>query len=116
MLVTADHGSTPHPQVSGAFQISASKLREAIQETFGGGGAPVVQQVKQTEIFIDEGSLTEGGARDVSEFIMTLMQGDLASPGVSNVTDPRAPVFEAAFPSEIIPSLPCAVEEPRAGT
>jgi hypothetical protein len=118
MLVTADHGSTPHPQVSGAFQISGSKLQQAINDTFGdGGGLPVVEQVKQTELFINEEQLARGGAtlRDVAEFVMALTQGDLASPGVSNVTDPRATVFEAAFPSEIIPSLPCAVEDAEAG-
>lgn len=118
MLVTADHGSTPNPQVSGAFQISANKLAVAINETFGArDGAPVVQQVKQTELFIDEARLAEGGAtlRDVAGLITTLTQGDLVSEGVSIVTDPRAPVFEAAFPSEILPSLPCAVEDAEAG-
>jgi hypothetical protein len=118
MLVTADHGSTPNPKVSGAFQISASRLQQAINETFGRDGDPVVEQVKQTEIFIDEERLAQGGAtlRDVAEFVMTLTQGDLESPGVSNITDVRAPVLEAAFPSETIPSLPCAVEDLEAGT
>lgn len=113
MLVTADHGSTPNPQVSGAFQISSSRLGQAINETFGAGGAPVVEQVKQTELFIDEERLAEGGAtlKDMATFVMTLTQSDLESPGVSSVSDPRAPAFEAAFPSEIIPSLPCATEE-----
>jgi hypothetical protein len=114
MLVTADHGSTPNPKVSGAFQISASRLQQSINETFGRDGDPVVEQVKQTEIFIDEEQLAVGGAtlRDVAEFVMTLTQGDLESPGVSNITNVRAQVFEAAFPSETIPSLPCAVEAP----
>lgn len=118
MLVTADHGSTPHPQVSGAFQISASKLSQAINETFGANdGSPVVEQVKQTELFIDRERLAEAGAtlRDVAEFIMTLTQGDLVSEGVSIVTDPKAPVFEAAFPSEILPLVPCAVDDAEAG-
>jgi hypothetical protein len=59
-----------------------------------------------------------GGAtlRDVAEFVMTLTQGDLESPGVSNITNVEARVFEAAFPSAIIPSLPCAVEDLGAGT
>jgi hypothetical protein len=47
---------------------------------------------------------------------LSLTQDDLTSPGVSNVTDPRAPVFEAAFPSEIIPSLPCSAEILEADT
>jgi hypothetical protein len=36
--------------------------------------------------------------------------------GVSNITNVRAPVFEAAFLSESIPLLPCAVEDLEAGT
>jgi hypothetical protein len=78
----------------------------------------VVEQVKQTEIFIDEEQLAKGGATlgDVAEVVLSLTQDDLTSPGVSNVTDPRAPVFEAAFPSEIIPSLPCSAEILEADT
>lgn len=118
MVVTADHGSTPHPQISGAFQISGSKLSQAINETFGVDGGSVVEQVKQTELFLNEGKIADGGATlgEVAEFITTLTQGDLVSEGVSNIADPRAPAFEAAFPSEIIPSLPCTVEGPETGT
>jgi len=114
MLVTADHGSTPDPQVSGAFQISAGKLALAIDDTFGSGdGTSVVEKVKQTELFIDREALATAGAslREVADFVMTLTQSDLASEGVSFVTDPSASVFEAAFPSDILPSLPCAVED-----
>lgn len=117
MVLTSDHGSTPSPRVSGAFQISGSRLAQAINETFGREGAPVVQQVKQTEIFMDEERLAENGAtlRDVAEFILTLTQSELESPGVSVVTDPHAKVFEAAFPSSVIPSLPCADEGAEVG-
>jgi hypothetical protein len=118
MVMTSDHGSTPNPEVSGAFQISSGKLAQAINDTFGGPDLPVVEQVKQTEIFIDEEQLAKGGATlgDVAEVVLSLTQDDLTSPGVSNVTDPRAPVFEAAFPSEIIPSLPCSAEILEADT
>jgi hypothetical protein len=111
MLVTADHGSTPHPRVSGAFQISSSKLQDAIDETFGRDG-PVVEQVKQTEIFVDREQLAKTSAtlRDVSTFVMSLTQRDLVSTGAS-ASDPTAQAFEAAFPSGIIPSLPCAATE-----
>jgi hypothetical protein len=112
MVLTADHGANPNPRVSGAFQISSVRLGQAINETFGREGAPVVEQVKQTEIFMDLERLAENGTtlRDVGELVMTLTQSDLESPGVSVVSDPRARAFEAAFPSEIIPSLSCATE------
>ena len=117
MVLTADHGSTPNPRASGAFQISSGKLAQAINETFGGSdGTPVVQQVKQTEVFIDLEQLARRRAtlRDVAELVMQLTQGDLLSEGVSIVTDPKTTAFEASFPSDIIPSLPCSAEAPEA--
>jgi hypothetical protein len=110
MLVTADHGSTPNPQASGAFQISGTKLQMAIDETFAAGGTPVVEKVKQTEIFLNEGRLAKVNAtvRDVADLVMTLTQADLGTDGVSIVSDPKANAFEASFPSDMLPSLDCA--------
>ncbi len=109
MVLTADHGSNPNPQVSGAFQISLNGLQAVIDENFAQGGAPVVEKVKQTEIFFNMGRLAEVGATlaDVSDFVMTLTQADVLSEGVSIVSNPKAHVFEVAFPSDMIPTLPC---------
>jgi hypothetical protein len=117
MVITADHGSTPSPDVSGAFQISAGKLHEAIQREFDGDDddVRVAEQVKQTEIFIDTDELAEHGGtlEDVAEFVMGLTQDDLYIPDVSNVSDPEERVFQAAFPAWIIPHLSCLPEDLR---
>jgi hypothetical protein len=111
MVMTSDHGSTPDPEVSGAFQISSGKLAQAIDDTFRTDEGPVVELLKRTEVFVHEDRLAKAHATlaDVSGFVMTLTQDDLASDGLP-VPDPRAPAFEAAFPSEIIPSLSCNAE------
>lgn len=115
MVITADHGSTPSPEVSGAFQISATELHQRLQEAFDGDDddRPVVQQVKQTEIFVDMEELAEHGGtlEEMADFVMDLRQEDTAIPDVSNVSDPSARVFQAAFPAEIIPGLPCLPED-----
>jgi type I phosphodiesterase/nucleotide pyrophosphatase len=111
MVMTSDHGSTPDPKVSGAFQISSGKLAQAINDTFRTDDGPVVELLKRTEIFLHEDRLAKSQATlaDVAGFVMTLTQDDLSSAGLS-VPDPRAPAFEAAFPSEVIPTLPCDAE------
>ena len=118
LLITADHGATPDPLVSGAFQISAERLHQGIQEAFDGDGddVPVAEQVKQTEIFLNTAELEEHGFTldDVARHVMGLTQEELAIPDVSRISDPGARVFEAAFPASIIPGLPCLPEELRA--
>lgn len=117
MVMTADHGSSPAPEISGGFQISAEKLHKAIQETFDldGDDVPVVGQVKQTEIFLNVGELEEQGhtIADVAERVMELTQQELTIPDVSIVSDPEATVFRAAFPADILPRLPCVSAELR---
>lgn len=111
MVITADHGSTPSPEVTQGFQISAERLHGSIQERFDrdDDDVPVVEQVKQTEIFIDTAELEEHGGTlaEVARFVQNLRQEELVIPDVSIVTDPRERVFRAAFPSDILPHLPC---------
>lgn len=113
MVVTADHGSTPSPEVSGAFQISATELHGAVQENFDGDDddVPVIEQVKQTEIFMNTAELEEHGHTlgDVAEFIMGLRQRDLPIPG-NPIPKPNATAFEAAWPAELMLTVPCMEE------
>jgi hypothetical protein len=104
LLVTADHGSTPDPRISGAFQIPMAGLARSIDEAFG---APVVREVKPTELFVDLEALASVRAdlRDVARHVMALTQGDLAGEGASAPSDPGARAFEVAYPSSMLPSL-----------
>ncbi|HEV3474612.1 MAG TPA: alkaline phosphatase family protein [Actinomycetota bacterium] len=105
LLLTADHGSLLSAEASGAFQIGAEELHAGIQATFDGDGddVAVVQQVKQTEIFINVGELEEQGhsLEDVSRYIMDLRQEDVAIPGLP-VPKPNERVFQVAFPAHVL--------------
>jgi Type I phosphodiesterase / nucleotide pyrophosphatase len=110
LLLTADHGSLESAETTGAFQISAERLHGGIQEEFDtdGDDVPVVDQVKQTEIFINVKELEEQSSTldDVARFVMTLRQEDLPIPGLV-IPDRGAKVFQAAFPSSVLDALPC---------
>jgi hypothetical protein len=114
LLVTADHGSLMSAAATGAFQISAEELHSAIQERFDADDddLPVIDQVKQTEIFMNLGELEEHGhtLEAVSRFIMGIRQRDVPIPGLP-VPSPNAKVFQAAFPARALVSLPCLPEE-----
>lgn len=116
MLVTADHGSTPSPAVTGAFQISAALLDAAMQERFdtNGDDVDVVEQVKQTEVFIDERELRRNGftLEDVARFVMGIRQREVPVEGLP-MPAPNDRVFRAAFPAEMLTSLPCLPPELR---
>jgi hypothetical protein len=118
LVLTADHGSMVPPRVSGGLQIPPSSIVSGINGTFDrdGDGAPVVALLQPTQIFVDTAELRRGGytLEDVSRWIMGLTYGDVAAPGVP--VDPgRAdqPVFRAAYPSSIMPMLPCLPEARR---
>jgi hypothetical protein len=110
LLVTADHGSTPSPALTGAFQISAELLHAEMQERFDtdGDGVDVIEQVKQTEIFINEEELLQNGSTldDVARFVMGVRQRDVPIEGLP-IPEPDERVFRAAFPAELLTSLPC---------
>ena len=114
MLVTADHGSLMSAEATGAFQISAEELHSAIAERFDTDGdeVPVIEQVKQTEIFMNVAELEEQGhtLEDVSRFITGIRQRDVPIPGLT-VPSPNAKVFQAAFPARALVDLPCLPAE-----
>jgi hypothetical protein len=114
-VLTADHGSIPDPEVSGAFQISATPIVNGINSTFDTDGdeTHIVQLVQPTQIFVDERELRQNGhtLEELSTWIMGLAKADVAQPGVvvpSGEADD--PVFQAAFPSALMDQLPCLPE------
>jgi hypothetical protein len=112
MLLTSDHGSTPSPDVSGAFRISSAAVHSAVNSfDSDGDDTPVAETVKQTEIFVNEAELEENGftLADVAERLMELTQQETVIPG-DPIRDPNAKVFAAAFPSELLEALPCLAE------
>ena len=114
-VLTADHGGVPDPQVSGAFQISATPISASINAAFDtdGDDRDLVELIQPTQIFIDLVELRDNGAtlEDVARHLMTLTKADTAQPGVVVPADEADdPVFQAAFPSDLMAELPCLPE------
>jgi len=115
LLVTADHGSVPDPKLTGAFQISAGAVANAIEARFDADadGTKVVEQIYQTGAFVDEAELAQNGFTldDVARFVMTLTQSQTVSQGLTvQPGHENDRVFQAAFPSNIMATLPCLPE------
>ncbi|MGZ8636440.1 MAG: alkaline phosphatase family protein [Actinomycetota bacterium] len=114
-VLTADHGSIPDPQLTGAFQISATPIVNGINTEFDtdGDDTRIVELVQPTQVFVNEGELAQNGhtLEELSEWVMALTKADTAQPGV--IVPPEEagdPVFQAAFPSEIMNHLSCLPE------
>ncbi|HEX6231013.1 MAG TPA: alkaline phosphatase family protein [Actinomycetota bacterium] len=115
LVLTADHGSIPDPDVTGAFQISATPIVNGINATFDtdGDDTKIVQLVQPTQVFVDEAELEENGhtLEEVAEWIMGLTKADTHLPDVVVPADEADdPVFQAAFPSSLMSELPCLPE------
>ena len=108
MILTADHGSTPNPAVVGSFVIDPTALQADLQRRFGGGkGHPsVVTGMGATQIWLNMPLLNKRGftAYDVSRYLLDYTAGDNRGPNVEGA-DQR--VFQAAFPTKLLPNLPC---------
>jgi hypothetical protein len=112
VAVTADHGHTPDPAMTGNFMISPAAIGAAVDAQFDGDGddVRVIDLVQPAEIFINESELAEHGhtLEEVAEFIMTLTKSDTASEGVVvSADEAQDPVVSAAMPSSLLETLPC---------
>ena len=63
MAVTADHGHTPDPEVSGAYVISPTAVADVTNAAFDldGDDVRVVEYTQPTEVFINTDELAEQG-------------------------------------------------------
>jgi hypothetical protein len=114
MTLTADHGHTPSPAVSGATVISPGRVADAIEARFGGRGRAVVESVQPTQIYLDVDELHGRGATltDVARFLRTLTKRDVGSdawPIPADVLDD--PAFVAAYPSSWLGELACVPQD-----
>ena len=113
LVLTADHGSIPDPDVSGAFAIPSSPIVTGINATFDtdGDDTRIVELVQPTQIFVNEAELRQNGftLEDLAAWVMGLTKGDVSTAALpADVADD--PIFQAAFPSSIMSSLPCLPE------
>jgi type I phosphodiesterase/nucleotide pyrophosphatase len=112
MAVTADHGHTPDPDVSGAYVISPTAVADVTNAAFDqdGDDVRVVEYTQPTEVFVNTDELAEQGytLNDVSAFLMGLTFRDVGSPTwpvpAEGLDDPA---FMAAYPSRLLDRLDC---------
>jgi hypothetical protein len=113
-VLTADHGSIPDPDVTGAFQISSISIVNGLARRFDDqDDVRLVELVQPTQIFVNENELRENGhtLEEMSEWIMDLTKADTRLPGVVvPASEADDPVFQAAFPSAIMSQLDCLPE------
>jgi hypothetical protein len=112
VAVTADHGHTPNPAVTGNFMISPADIGAAVDEAFDQDqdDVRVIDLVQPAEIFINRAELAQhgGSLEEVSELVMGLTKTDTAPDGVAvPPEDADDPVMSAAFPSSLLEALPC---------
>jgi arylsulfatase A-like enzyme len=115
MLITADHAAMPNPKVSGGFEISTGAVSQQIEARFdtNGDDVSIVDNVQPGSIFLDEDEVAANDATidDIARFAQTLTQTDTSGGGVvPNPGQESDPVFQAVFPSSILPNLPCLPE------
>ncbi len=115
LLLTADHGAMISPKVSGGFQISPTPIAQGINAAFDhvDDGTPLVELVQPTQLFINMQELRKNGATlaQIAQWIMGLTKGQTAGAGVYvPPSEANQKVFQAAFPSSIMRTLPCLPE------
>jgi Type I phosphodiesterase / nucleotide pyrophosphatase len=111
MVLTADHGMMRDPNVTGAFRIGIDELTADIEKRFDSDGDNVamVIKVRPTELWLNEAEVADNGTSDaeIADYINGLTQQDTLKANLAPAPDPSARVFDAAFPSSILATLPC---------
>jgi hypothetical protein len=112
VAVTADHGHTPDPAVTGNFMISPAAIGAAVDAEFDGDedDVRVIDLVQPAEMFINERELAEHGRtlEEVAAFITTLTKSETQPEGVTiPAGEGDDPVMSAAIPSALLEDLPC---------
>lgn len=117
IALTADHGSTPIPETTGAFVIDNFRLQSDLQATFDGDGdgRNVFQKPRVTQSWIDLEELAERGhtLEEIADYLMAYTRADNAAEDAAVLPDnPDETVFAAAFPSVVMEDLPCLRQKP----
>jgi hypothetical protein len=116
MVITADHAAMPNPLDSGGFEISTGAVSQAIESKFdtNGDSTTIVDNVQPGSIFLNEDEVAANNTTiaDIARYTQTLTQAETSGGGVTpNPGQENDPVFQAVFPSSILPDLPCLQSE-----
>jgi hypothetical protein len=107
VVITSDHGSTPRPDVTGAFVIDNRELEADLEAAFGAGA---LRSLRVTQLWLDTAVLEANGhtVKDVARFLQRYTKGDSAADPSTVPPDERSDrVFAAAFPTAALDGLAC---------
>jgi hypothetical protein len=112
MLVTADHGVTPRPEVTGGVAMHPRIFADDVRAAYDGDGDDrhVLAVTRPAQGWIDMGELREKGysLADLAAFITRYTRGQYAEdPSKLSERDRRARLFSAAIPGPVLERLPC---------
>ena len=104
LSLTADHGFTPREQTTGATIIDNYELARDLNSNFGAA----IQSPRPTQAWVSEGALKGRSLGDVARYLMNYTRAQ------NTVNPSRLPagaggeeLLAAAFPSSVLPGLPC---------
>jgi hypothetical protein len=108
LALTADHGVTPKPSLTGAFAISKFELEKDLEQTFD---TNFVMGARPTQLWLDTATLDEAGydLAQVAQYVARYTKGqNVADPSRLSPNERSERVFAAAFPGAVLERpLPC---------
>ncbi|MGH2663420.1 MAG: alkaline phosphatase family protein [Actinomycetota bacterium] len=112
LAVTADHGSTPKPQTTGAEIINNYELARDLLRTFDGDGdgRNAIQAPRPTQAWVDERELRQRGhtVGDIARYLMNYtLRDNTVNPSALPPGNGSKRLFSAAFPGSVLEGLSC---------
>ena len=110
VVMTSDHGQQPSAEALQSYGIDSNEMTRDLQQEFG----PVIEDVKPTELFLDEGALEAAGAtiEEVARFLGDYRLRDNTDgfgtqvAGTGDVS-PVDRLFELAVPARLLAEVTC---------
>jgi hypothetical protein len=111
VTLTADHGQTPHPDITGAWPINIERMRQATAEHFGIDADDLFLDERVTGFWLNPAALESNDvtAEEVSAFVLNHTveanntPGEALPDGYQERRNER--VFKAVFPSDRLPEI-----------
>lgn len=104
LLVTADHGHTASPEVSGGFRIKIARIDEELRRRFADGEDPAAERIRPSWVFPNvDLEPDEAFLADAAAFIAGLTKEQVAAdPSAVPAAERDDRVFRAAFPGFLL--------------
>lgn len=113
LVLTADHGSVPSPDLTGATVFSPVKLTGAIDNEFGAGSDSLVKHIQGTSVILSEARMRQLGVtvEAVAGFVGSLPKSALFAGTPPPPAEGGKQAFATAFDSSVLGHAPCLREQ-----